>query len=127
MFVKFADRFVIFPGGFGTLDELFEALTLVQTRKINRFPIILFGSYWKGLLDWIMSTLARGRGHLARGPEPPDPDRLGRGGSRHAGRLLSLAVLVDLEAFGRGPNGRRPARCARPRQSIPPRVPASDR
>ena len=57
MFVKYANGFVIFPGGFGTLDELFEALTLVQTRKINRFPIVLFGSsYWKGLLDWIEHT-----------------------------------------------------------------------
>jgi uncharacterized protein (TIGR00730 family) len=57
MFVKFANGFVIFPGGFGTLDELFEALTLVQTRKINRFPIVLFGSsYWQGLLDWIRLT-----------------------------------------------------------------------
>ena len=62
MFVKFANGFIIFPGGFGTLDELFEALTLVQTRKINRFPIVLFGSsYWKGLLDWIKGTqLAEG-------------------------------------------------------------------
>jgi uncharacterized protein (TIGR00730 family) len=57
MFVKYANGFVIFPGGFGTLDELFEALTLVQTRKIKRFPIVLFGSaYWKGLLDWIEGT-----------------------------------------------------------------------
>ena len=57
MFVKYANGFVIFPGGFGTLDELFEALTLVQTRKINRFPIVLFGSsYWKGLIDWIKDT-----------------------------------------------------------------------
>ena len=57
MFVKYANGFVIFPGGFGTLDELFESLTLVQTRKIKRFPIVLFGSsYWKGLLDWIENT-----------------------------------------------------------------------
>ncbi len=57
MFVKYANGFVIFPGGFGTLDELFESLTLVQTRKINRFPIVLFGSsYWRGLLDWIETT-----------------------------------------------------------------------
>ncbi len=57
MFVKYANGFIIFPGGFGTLDELFEALTLVQTRKINRFPIVLFGSaYWRGLLDWIEGT-----------------------------------------------------------------------
>ena len=58
MFVKFSDGFVIFPGGFGTLDELFEALTLVQTRKIHRFPIVLYGSkYWKGLLDWVVDTM----------------------------------------------------------------------
>jgi uncharacterized protein (TIGR00730 family) len=57
MFVKYSEGFVIFPGGFGTLDELFEALTLVQTRRISRFPIILYGSaYWKGLLDWIVGT-----------------------------------------------------------------------
>ena len=62
MFVKYADGFAIFPGGFGTLDELFEALTLVQTHKIDRFPIVLYdSSYWQGLLDWVKSTqLARG-------------------------------------------------------------------
>ncbi len=59
MFVKYAQAFVILPGGFGTLDELFEALTLVQTRKVTRFPVILFGTeYWAGLLAWIRSTLA---------------------------------------------------------------------
>jgi uncharacterized protein (TIGR00730 family) len=59
MFVKYAQAFVILPGGFGTLDELFEALTLVQTRKVTRFPVILFGSeYWGGLVSWITSTLA---------------------------------------------------------------------
>ncbi|RIK43254.1 MAG: TIGR00730 family Rossman fold protein [Chloroflexi bacterium] len=58
MFVKYAEGFVIFPGGFGTLDELFEALTLIQTGKIHNFPIILFGSsYWAGLLDWIKQTM----------------------------------------------------------------------
>ena len=58
MFVKYAQAFVILPGGFGTLDELFEALTLVQTRKVTRFPVVLFGSeYWGGLLDWVRSTL----------------------------------------------------------------------
>lgn len=58
MFIKYAVAFVIFPGGFGTLDELFEALTLVQTHKIDTFPIILFGSeYWKGLIDWMKNTL----------------------------------------------------------------------
>ncbi|MFO0888981.1 MAG: TIGR00730 family Rossman fold protein [Isosphaeraceae bacterium] len=57
MFVKYSEGFVIFPGGFGTLDELFEALTLVQTKKINQFPIILYNTaYWKGLLDWIVKS-----------------------------------------------------------------------
>lgn len=58
MFVKYSEAFVCLPGGFGTLDELFEALTLVQTRKITRFPIILFGTrYWSGLVDWLKDSL----------------------------------------------------------------------
>src|SRR5690349_14771653 len=58
MFVKYSLAFVIFPGGFGTFDELFEALTLIQTRKIRDFPIVLFGStYWKGLLDWFRAQV----------------------------------------------------------------------
>jgi uncharacterized protein (TIGR00730 family) len=58
MFVKYAQAFVILPGGFGTLDELFEALTLVQTRKVTRFPVILFGrEHWKGLVDWLTTTV----------------------------------------------------------------------
>ncbi len=58
MFVKYAQAFVILPGGFGTLDELFEALTLVQTRKVTRFPVVLVGvAYWSGLLDWIRESL----------------------------------------------------------------------
>jgi len=62
MFVKYATAFVIFPGGFGTMDELFESLTLVQTTRIERFPIVLIGRrFWKGLLDWLRDTmLARG-------------------------------------------------------------------
>ena len=59
MFVKYSQAFVCLPGGFGTLDELFEALTLVQTRKVTRFPIVLLGTaYWGGLVDWIKNTLA---------------------------------------------------------------------
>ena len=58
MFVKYAQGFVVMPGGFGTLDELFEALTLVQTRKVTSFPVVLFGSaYWSGLIDWLRSTV----------------------------------------------------------------------
>jgi uncharacterized protein (TIGR00730 family) len=59
MFVKYAQGFVVFPGGFGTLDELFEALTLVQTGKVTQFPIVLMGSeYWRGLLVWLQDTVA---------------------------------------------------------------------
>ena len=63
VFVKYAQAFIVLPGGFGTLDELFEALTLVQTRKITRFPVVLVGSdYWKGLLDWLRDrALAEGK------------------------------------------------------------------
>lgn len=60
MFVKYASAFVIMPGGFGTLDELFEALTLIQTKKIFEFPVILVGSeFWGGLVDWIISSPIR--------------------------------------------------------------------
>jgi hypothetical protein len=63
MFVKYAEAFCIFPGGFGTLDELFEALTLIQTGKVQHFPVVLFGSsYWAGLLGWMRATaLADGK------------------------------------------------------------------
>ena len=58
MFIKYAEAFVIFPGGFGTMDELFEALTLIQTKKVSHFPVILYDSkYWKGLIDWIRDTM----------------------------------------------------------------------
>jgi len=58
MFVKYAVAYVIMPGGFGTLDELFEALTLIQTKRIKSFPVVLINSqYWKGLIDWIKGTL----------------------------------------------------------------------
>jgi uncharacterized protein (TIGR00730 family) len=72
MFVKYADAFVIFPGGYGTLDELFEALTLIQTKKILNFPVILMGGkFWGPLLDWIRDTLAR-----AATIDPEDVDLL---------------------------------------------------
>jgi uncharacterized protein (TIGR00730 family) len=62
MFVKYAVAYIIFPGGFGTLDELFEAITLIQTKKIKPFPLILVESgYWQGLLDWAKGTLLKMR------------------------------------------------------------------
>lgn len=65
MFIKYSQGFVVMPGGFGTLDELFEALTLIQTQKIGRFPIILVGSaYWKGLMDWIRTTMGDAHGNI---------------------------------------------------------------
>ena len=67
MFVKYSQAFVVLPGGFGTLDELFEALTLVQTGKITKFPIVLVGSsYWSGLLSWMRDTVA-GQGKISPG------------------------------------------------------------
>ena len=58
MFVKYAQAFLIFPGGFGTMDELFESLTLIQTHKVHNFPVILFGSaYWSGLLEWMRGVM----------------------------------------------------------------------
>jgi len=67
MFIKYSNAFIIFPGGFGTLDELFEALTLIQTGKIYQFPVVLFGRhYWAGLVRWISSRLA-GEGKISPG------------------------------------------------------------
>lgn len=60
MFIKYAVAYVIFPGGFGTLDELFEALTLIQTKRIKSFPVILVGQeYWSGMIDWLRNTMMR--------------------------------------------------------------------
>jgi hypothetical protein len=71
MFMKYSEAFVIFPGGFGTMDELFEALTLIQTGKVRNFPLILFGShYWNGLLNWIKGTM------LAEGKVSPEDLKL---------------------------------------------------
>ncbi|NQV04035.1 MAG: TIGR00730 family Rossman fold protein [Candidatus Omnitrophica bacterium] len=60
MFVKYAKAFVIFPGGFGTMDEFFEAITLIQTKRIKRFPVVLVGrEYWKGIIDWMKKSMLR--------------------------------------------------------------------
>src|SRR5215217_7871921 len=61
MFIKYSQAFICLPGGFGTLDELFEALTLVQTKKVTKFPVVLFGTeYWQGLYDWVKSSVLEG-------------------------------------------------------------------
>ncbi|KWZ73108.1 Rossman fold protein, TIGR00730 family [Actinomyces sp. HMSC06A08] len=74
MFVKYASGFIVMPGGFGTLDEMFESVTLVQTRKIKKFPIVLVGGhYWNGLLDWIRGTVLEA-GYIAA--EDPDMFRV---------------------------------------------------
>lgn len=66
MFVKYSQGFIVMPGGFGTLDELFESMTLIQTHKIGRFPIILVGkAFWSGLVDWIKSTLLEKEGNIS--------------------------------------------------------------
>ena len=62
MFVKYSNAFIIFPGGYGTLDELFESLTLIQTRKIRNFPVVLFGKdYWAGMFQWLKETMLKAR------------------------------------------------------------------
>ena len=100
VFVKYSQAFVVLPGGFGTMDELFEALTLVATGKITNFPIVLVGSaYWGGLLDWLKQTMS-GRGQdPRRGARPlqiADDRRRGRqdhqGGPRGHGCQLRAAA-----------------------------------
>jgi uncharacterized protein (TIGR00730 family) len=67
MFLKYANAFVIFPGGFGTMDELFESLTMIQTGKMKNFPVVLFGlDYWKGLTDWLKATMLS-EGKISKG------------------------------------------------------------
>ena len=81
MFVKAAEGFVIFPGGFGTMDELFESLTLIQTGKIGTFPVVLFDSdYWGEMLDWVRGGDARRRAHLAVRPRSAARHRRPGGG-----------------------------------------------
>lgn len=94
MFVKYCLAYVICPGGFGTLDELFEALTLIQTRKIRRFPVVLMGSaYWSGLLQWLREAmLAEGcidAGDLELFQVCDDPEEVVRIIERHYAEILS--------------------------------------
>jgi uncharacterized protein (TIGR00730 family) len=103
MFVKYAEGFVLFPGGFGTLDELFEALTLIQTEKLRQFPVILFGRrYWQGLVDWLRDTV------LAGGAISPEDLRL-----FHMTDSAQEACGILLEAF-QNETWNRPAKAKRP-------------
>jgi len=113
MFVKYAQAFVILPGGFGTLDELFEALTLVQTRKVTRFPVILFGSaYWSGLIDWIRDTM------VAQGTVGPDDLDL-----LHVTDDLDEAIaLIQAADVAREQNAHEPP----PGDAVPGRAPVDD-
>ena len=100
MFVKYATAFIVFPGGYGTLDELFEALTLIQTGKVTHFPVILFGSeYWSGLVEWLTDTVAAERKinasdlHLFQVTD--DPGRSGRDRDRGPGPEAGRADRPD--------------------------------
>ena len=95
MFVKYATAFIVFPGGYGTLDELFEALTLIQTGKVKHFPVILFGSaYWAGLVDWLTRTVAEERKSIrpifSCSASPTTPWRPRASSSRRAPRSRSM-------------------------------------
>ncbi len=97
MFLKYSQGFVVLPGGWGTLDELFEALTLVQTGKVRAFPVCLVGTaYWGGLLDWVRGTqLAAGHGLRGR-PRPRHRHRRPRGGGRaHGGGAGAAPHLLS--------------------------------
>jgi uncharacterized protein (TIGR00730 family) len=121
MLVKYSQAFLIFPGGFGTLDELFEALVLIQTGKIANFPVVLFGrAYWAGLVDWLRATMLAG-GKIAPADlelmpivdTPEEACRLVVGRERarraeheHAAREVSRRVYAP-ERFSAGPEDER--------------------
>jgi uncharacterized protein (TIGR00730 family) len=102
MFVKYAQAFVIFPGGFGTLDELFESLTLVQTGKIDHFPIVLVGrEFWAGLLGWLRGPVAN-----ERKIDPPDLDLLRISDDMdEVVSIITTAFRESRAADGRGATG----------------------
>jgi uncharacterized protein (TIGR00730 family) len=95
MFLKYAQAFVIMPGGFGTMDELFEALTLIQTGKVQGFPVILFGTgYWQGLLDWLRDIMLTG-GKIS----PADLDLITLTDSPEEVRDLVISSMDQSEAW----------------------------
>ena len=95
MFVRYAQAFIVLPGGYGTLDELFEALTLIQTGKIKSFPVYLVGKdYWKGLIDWIKGTVLAHGNIKATDFDlfqlTDDPDEIADGIEKHYRKTKSL-------------------------------------
>ncbi len=142
MFMKYSEAFVIFPGGFGTMDELFESLTLIQTGKVRNFPLILFGKqYWSGLVDWIKGPMLAERKIDAGRPQAAGHDQFGRRGVQAYHRLLQRPAagkwknsseasnihdeLHDEPAALRPPNGKGndiPAPTGSPEQGPPVRA-----
>src|SRR5262249_50786788 len=134
MLVKYAQAFIIFPGGFGTLDELFEALVLIQTGKIADFPVVLYGrAYWAGLVDWLRERmLADGKGAAAGldlipvvdSPEEACKHIVGRARARraeceHEAREVSRKVFAP-DRFSPGPpDGKRAAPAPAPAGRTP--------
>ncbi|MDP9374741.1 MAG: TIGR00730 family Rossman fold protein [Chloroflexota bacterium] len=115
MFVKYAEGFVIFPGGFGTLDELFEALTLIQTGKVRNFPLVLFGlDYWRGMLDWLRGTMLaeakidpRDMDLLIPTDDPQEAVRVIRDCyERNCAEVRPLSVGAGIEREAGAPTGR---------------------
>jgi uncharacterized protein (TIGR00730 family) len=105
MFVKYSIGFVVFPGGFGTMDELFEALTLIQTGKIKHFPVVLFGTrYWSGLLTWMRETMAAERKVQLRDLElftvTDDPDEAVQHLNAARQQLMEIAAEGRKDAHG---------------------------
>jgi hypothetical protein len=105
MFVKYAQAFVVLPGGFGTLDELFEALTLVQTKKVTRFPVVLMGTdYWGGLLAWLRDTM-QAQGKI--GDEDLDLLLVTDDVEKAVNHILTSDVTSPVEPTSRGEGGQR--------------------
>jgi uncharacterized protein (TIGR00730 family) len=115
MFVKYAQAFCVLPGGFGTMDELFEALTLVQTHKVTRFPVVLLGTaYWRGLLDWLKNTMAA-EGKIS----PADLDLLCvTDDVDEAVRHIVAADAAAEPSRGRRPAATEPSRARRPAAEV---------
>ena len=106
MFMKYARAFVIMPGGFGTMDEFFESMTLIQTNKIHHFPVFLMGSdYWAGLVDWVQEVMLAREGYIS--PEDPNLWTVTDDPQEVVDRVLAFRVTeADAMPGGRTPEGK---------------------